>query len=348
MKLTIALISLPLILSPIAADSLGANVLLHERASYSGAVVYLGDIADISSATPSEVHDLATTPLLPAPSQGTKDYLRDNQIRELLISRGVEVSDLSITGAKVVEISQSVVKEAPVPVEPIVVLDAQEIEETVLAAIKHYLTSATGHQEWELELSLTDATLNRLAKLGPELIADAGLSPWTGSQRFQISGRGTAPAVLVSATVDRFQETVVATRKIQAGDLIGIADVEIRLQGGNLPATAISSLEQVLGKEAIRAINPETILQNGQLRAPLQVQRGETVEVFARTGGITVKTFAVVKQDGSLGDLVQVETLDRKEKFAARVSGWKQLDVLPTGVSAADVATLHSSTRELR
>ncbi|TWU25549.1 flagellar basal body P-ring formation chaperone FlgA [Bythopirellula polymerisocia] len=342
------ILCLALLSSLAVTDTQGATVLLHERASYTGAVVYLGDIADISSATPNEVNDLSTTPLLPAPSQGTKDYLRDNQIRELLISRGVDVTELLITGAKVVEISHSVVKKAPTPADPTTLMEPQEIEDAVLAAIKHYLTSETGHQQWELELSLTDATLNKLAKLGSELMATAGHSPWTGPQRFQITGIGTANAVLVNATVDRLQEAVVAVRKIQPGDLIGVSDVEIRLQGGNMPATTVSSLEHVLGKEAIRAITPETILQIGQLRAPLQVQRGETVEVFARTGGITVKTFAVVKQDGSLGDLVQVETLDRKEKFAARVSGWKQLDVLPTGVSAADVATLHPLTRELR
>lgn len=348
MNFRILFLALISILSLAVADSFGATVLLHERASYSGAVVYLGDIADISSAAPSEVHDLSTTPLLPSPSQGMKDYLRDNQIRELLTSRGVDVSELLITGAKVVEISNTVVKKAPTPAEPNILLDSQEIEDTVVAAIKRYLINETGHQEWQLEITLTDATLNKLAKLGSEVLASAGHSPWTGAQRFQITGTGTAKAVLVSATVDRLQDTVVAVRKIQPGDLIGVTDVEIRQQGGNLPATTIRSLDQVLGKEAIRAITAETILQSGQLRAPLQVQRGETVEVYARTGGITVKTFAVVKQDGSLGDLVQVETLDRKEKFAARVSGWKQLDVLPTGVSAADIATLRSSTRELR
>jgi flagella basal body P-ring formation protein FlgA len=76
----------------------------------------------------------------------------------------------------------------------------------------------------------------------------------------------------------------------------------------------------------------------------MQVKRGETVKVVARTAGITVSTFAVVQQDGSLGDLVQVQTLDKKDRFAARVSGWKELEVSATGATTGDFATLNRST----
>lgn len=326
-------------------DARGATVLLHERARFEGAVIYLGDIADISAATTSEVHDLSTTPLIPAPPVGSQEFLRANQIRELLISRGVDPRELSITGAAVVEISNTPNQKAANRAEPIPHLAPEEIEAAVSAAIERYLVAETGHQAWEIALSLSEANFRNLAKLGLEITASAGRSPWTGPQRFQITAPGAGNAFLVNAKIERLQDTVVALRKIQQGDLIGVADVEVRLQGGNLPTNTITALDQVLGKEALRAIAPETILQSGQLRSPLQVQRGETVEVYARSGGITVKTFAVVKQDGSLGDLVQVETLDRKEKFAARVTGWKQLDVLPTGATAADLATLHRSTR---
>ncbi len=330
------------------AKARGATILLHEQAENFGAVIYLGDVADISAATPSEVQDLSTTPLMPAPPKGTQVFLQATQIRELLISRGVDSIEISMIGASVVEVGRGVERAAQVPAQPIPQRSSAEIEQAVVDAIKQYLISQTSHQVWEVEVSLTEANFRRLSKLGFELGASAGRSPWTGSQRFQIAAPGTSEAVLVSARVDRLQNTVIALRNIQQGELIGVADVEVRLQGGNLPSDSFHSLDQVLGKEAIRNISPETILQSGQVRSPLQVQRGETVEVFARTGGIVVKTFAVAKQAGSLGDLVQVETLDRQGKFAARVSGWKQLDVLPTGATAADLATLHRPSQERR
>jgi flagella basal body P-ring formation protein FlgA len=164
--------------------------------------------------------------------------------------------------------------------------------------------------------------LRDLAKLGTEIEARAGRMPWTGAQRFQLA----------------------TLRKIEQGNLIGAGDVEVRLQGGNVPTTALNSLDQVIGKEALRALDLDTIVQGSQVRAPLQVKRGETVKVVARTAGITVSTFAVVQQDGSLGDLVQVQTLDKKDRFAARVSGWKELEVSPTGATTDDFATLNRST----
>jgi flagella basal body P-ring formation protein FlgA len=116
----------------------------------------------------------------------------------------------------------------------------------------------------------------------------------------------------------------------------------------NVPTTAIHSLELVIGKEATRGIEADTVLQGSQTRSPMLVQRGETVKVSARTGGITVSTFAIVQQNGALGDLVQVQTLDKKQRFAARVAGWKQLEVLPTGVTTADYAALKNSETQKR
>ena len=167
-------------------------------------------------------------------------------------------------------------------------------------------------------------------------------------QRFQLTAEGAEVSVPLLVRVDRLRYVVAALRKIEQGNLIGAADVEIRLQGGKIPTDVTTSLDQVVGKEALRAIDANAVLQGTHLRSPLQVQRGETVKVFARTAGITVSTYAVVQQDGSLGDLVQAQTLDKKDRFAARVSGWKQLEVLPTGSSATDLAMLNQGQTQQR
>ena len=167
-------------------------------------------------------------------------------------------------------------------------------------------------------------------------------------QKFQIAGIDDAKPVLVLAKIDRLQNVVVAVRRIDRGNLIGAADVEVRLEAANVPTTAATNVDTVIGKEAVRAIDANAILQESQLRNPLQVQRGETVKVFARTGGITVSTFAIVQQNGAIGDLVQVQTLDKKDRFAARVSGWKQLEVLPTGATTADYAAANQPETQKR
>jgi flagella basal body P-ring formation protein FlgA len=99
---------------------------------------------------------------------------------------------------------------------------------------------------------------------------------------------------------------------------------------------------------ARQTLRPGVLVLENHLQAPRLVERGETVTVFARTGGIQVRTHVVAKQDGSLGDLIQVETVDRRERFMARVTGLRELDVFATGATVAEHTTLNSSKRRLR
>lgn len=266
----------------------------------------------------------------------------------MLTSRGIDVAELSIAGSKSVEIGKAAVVRDLVAAEPVSNATPEELEEAIIEAIREHLVSSTGHSEWTITVDMNAAKLTELRKLGMELEASAGRNPWTGPQRFQLAPIGSSKGIAVEARVERQQYVVVTTRKIEAGNLIGVADVEVRLQEGKVPTSALGSLEQAIGKEALRSIEAEAVLQTNQMRAPLRVQRGETVKVIARAGGITVSTFATVQQDGSLGNLVQVQSLDKKNRFAARVSGWKELEVLPTGASAGDYATAGRSTSKTR
>lgn len=318
-----------------------AKIVLREQATHSGSVVLLGDIAEITGETVAETHNLATTPLMAAPAAGTQEFLHVSKVLELLESRGVDTSSLTFAGSRTVEVGETMQVANPIVVESVRPLAPAEAEQAVTDAILLHLANVSGHRNWQVEVSLPAAGLQDLSKLGTDVVASAGKSPWTGAQKFQIAGIDDAKSVMIVAKVTRLRNVVVATRRIEQGSLVGAADVELRLEGHNVPTTAAQSLGSVVGREAVRSIDANTVIQESQTRSPLQVQRGETVKVFARTGGITVSTFAIVQQNGALGDLVQVQTLDKKDRFAARVSGWKQLEVLPTGATTADYAALN-------
>jgi hypothetical protein len=61
-----------------------------------------------------------------------------------------------------------------------------------------------------------------------------------------------------------------------------------------------------------------------------------------------VKVNGVAKQKGSLGELVLVETFDGRERFMARVTGIRQLEVFTTGATAMEHATLTTGPGQLR
>ena len=144
------------------------------------------------------------------------------------------------------------------------------------------------------------------------------------------------------------QTVVVMAQPVERGMLVRKSDVELRSQKGRVPFRALRSLEQAVGMVARQSLRAGMLLQENFLQKPRLVERGETVTVFARTGGIQVRTYAVAKQDGGLGDLIQVETVDRRERYMARVTGLRELDVFATGALASEHATLHPDKRRFR
>src|SRR5690606_2579142 len=125
----------------------------------------------------------------------------------------------------------------------------------------------------------------------------------------------------------------------ERGALVRRSDIELRPFTGALPRLAVISLDEVVGKEAVQGIRADSLILANQVRSPLLVRRGDRVSVRARAGGVTVRTYAVVQQDGALGDLVSVQTFEGKERYSARVSGMRELEVLAAGASAREVAS---------
>ncbi len=336
----IFILSILLTFSFNSAFATGADVVLREQATTVGPIVRLGDVADISAASSSMLKRLSTTPLVPTPAQGTIQFLQQSQVRDLLAARGINILNLRFGGAKVVEIGKISAKpEVESQATPLALSD-QEIEASLQTAIEQYLLNETGHDRWRITVKLNNAIFRNASSLGPNLTVRGGRVPWTGRQKFRVSGTTSGKIVDVQATVVKIQSVLFATRAIKKGDLVSATDVEMRQHEGRVPNLALSTLDQVVGMEAKRTISANAILQENHVRAPLQVQRGETVTVVARTGGVLVRTFAIARQDGAMGDLVQIETLDSKERFAARVSGRQRLEVLAPGTQAIEYATL--------
>ncbi len=63
------------------------------------------------------------------------------------------------------------------------------------------------------------------------------------------------------------------------------------------------------------------------VRQPLAVHRGEVVTVLARAGGIRIRTNARAREEGSVGELVAVESLLNRSTYYARVSGTREVEV---------------------
>ncbi len=294
-QLTPLLIALIILLSWSQAST-AVEIVLRQQVTLQGPVVRLGDVADLSASTDSQLQDLIATPLMPAPAPGTRRYLRIAQIRDLLAASGISLAGITFHGTTQVAIQ--------VP--------------------KNRSPGAASQRK------PAQALMDGLQPTGSRLAA-----------RQQVARGRTKPP-------EPKQSVVVLARTVERGMLVRAVDVEVRDWAGRLPLRALRSLDRAVGMVARQTLRPGVLLLENHLEAPRLVERGETVTVFARTGGIQVRTHAVAKQDGGLGDLIQVETADRRERFMARVTGLRELDVFATGATVAEHTTLHSDRRRLR
>lgn len=352
-----------ILLATLCGSLSGAELVLRDSAVARGPIVTLGDVVDLGPEATTEWASLSRTPIMPAPAPGTQTYLTKARIRDLLTARGVDVGDLRWTGSQTVAISaladdardpapaasQRVERRRPADALPV----GTSIEDAVARSIQAFLAEQSGYDQWSVEFRMTSKIRQELAELGSAIHVGGGRTPWTGKQRFLLSGSPSNPAdrsnsadgvrpIAVLASVARLEAAVVAVRPIQRGDLIRQSDVAVQMIDRQLPASAIRLTDDAVGQEAAQSIQEGAYLLDSQIKAPLMVRRGETVAVYARSGGVVAKTTAVARQDGSRGDLVEVEVAGTKQRLSGHVSGFRQLDVLAAGTAAVDYQADHS------
>jgi flagella basal body P-ring formation protein FlgA len=270
-------------------------------------------------------------------------YVRNTELRDLLVARGLNLTGWRIVGAQAVELGAA--KASAVKEEP-----RQEITggraggDHLTELIKNYLQQQTGHELWSVAADADDDVLAALEQGGQDAPISGGKAPWVGRQRFLISSGGAKPTV-VYARVDRLEMAAFAVRTIERGELVRRTDIEVRPYAGALPTQAITSVDAAIGKEAVQGIREGSLVLGNYVRSPIIVRRGERVSVRARAAGIVVRTFAIAQQDGGIGDLVPVQAVDGKERYAARVSGVRELEVLAAEARATEVAAAPQSGR---
>jgi flagella basal body P-ring formation protein FlgA len=127
-------------------------------------------------------------------------------------------------------------------------------------------------------------------------------------------------------------KALIVKNHIPAGHLLTPADVTIAY---SRQAADEISLDQVVGMETKHALRPGTPIQLTDLRARPYVRTRDLVTVSARQGNIIVKRTMRALGTGGLGEAVELVTLDGKDRFTARVTGYHETEVLETQPGAS-------------
>ncbi|MEM9354191.1 MAG: flagellar basal body P-ring formation chaperone FlgA [Planctomycetota bacterium] len=328
------------------AESTAATVALRQQAYASGAVILLGDLADVSAANDFQRDALITAPLMPVPAAGARLFLTKDDIRTRLLASGVDTRNLRFTGALRVSINggRSETAGGSAPREQPV----ESVRDAIIEEVRRDLATRTGFDRWRVELAGQEKSLAKIGALARPLVVTGPVPPRPGRLSYRVSSPESGDQVQLYVRADRSYDVLVAVRPIRQGDVVRAADVATIETDRRPSARALVDTNDAVGLEATRSIPEGTMVVQSSLRAPLLVHRGDVVPVVARAGTILVRTTGVAQQDGAMGELVKVETADGESAFVARVSGYRKLEVLATGARAAEYAGLRDERERLR
>jgi flagellar basal body P-ring formation protein FlgA len=351
--------------------SAATEIKLREKVASSSSVVRLGDVAEISGPDGEKQRRLAMLLLMPAPAPGTQRFVRLREVQDVLVAQGEDLGQIRFAGANQIAIEspgatrqavsgsvvggaldrRAVLLSGQVQGADAVSAAAPQLDEADVerlrgelnALVMEYVAAKAGQDDsWRVSCTVPERFLELLQTARSEPKCSGGKAPWTGRQRFVVSfttPKGTVQ-IPVFAEVGLATQAVVAVRPIERGGVITAAHVQAMtvdsVPTGSDERAPIISVEQLIGMEAREAIKAGEIVLSNQVRAPLLVKRGEEIAVVSRSGRIRVQTYARAVQDGAKGELVQVETLDKKDRYDARVTGTREAVVF-TATRPADV-----------
>jgi flagella basal body P-ring formation protein FlgA len=370
-ELTSLGISFAVLLAGARADA-AIHVNLRERIVATASVVRLGNVAEIVAADRARARQLAALPLMPAPAPGTEQYLRKREVEDLLAAHGENLHELRFEGAPQVaiftpasnssgrskDVANNFNDDEPMnrhaailagytePIGPSSLDDstATKIREELNRAIVDYLSKKTGRDHTGcVAYDVAERHLAQLHDATSPLVCQGGREPWTGRQRLIVSfttPRGPVQIPIYANLRPASGQVVVAVQPIARGEVITAADIELHTLESVPAATSrrapVDSIEELIGMEARQAIQAGDTIFTDQVQAPVIVKRGEVIAVRSQGGGIRVRTSARALKDAANGELVQVESLETREKYDVRVVGPREAVVFAASRPARD------------
>lgn len=248
-----------------------------------------------------------------------------------------------VAGAAQLELRARCQPDGPVvtlgDVAAVVASDPEQVR--ALAAVELFPSPPPGERRFVRVRQIQDLLLSR----GVNLVEHR----FSGSSQVEVSTKaefdqqdslGHRP-LSAEAAASPSELIVVATRALPRGAVIGPHDVHLeRRSPDDGPTEGFRAVEQVLGQQTTRTIAAGKPLAATSVRPPILVRRGEVVTVFVRSPGIRVRSAARACDEGSLGDLIGVESFEDRKTFLARVSGVQEVEVyaraLRSGPAAGD------------
>ncbi|MGD9975947.1 MAG: flagellar basal body P-ring formation chaperone FlgA [Desulfatirhabdiaceae bacterium] len=277
-----------------------------------------GDIAEISGGAPDDIQRIREISLGNSPMPGKSRFLDERYLRLRLKQSNVDEDNILLVAANSVEVVRKHVE-----------LTKSQIEEMVMAFLNPRLpwnrdrmsisfsggpdSLVLSDSDYSCQISLPDRT--RL--MGSILM----------QVQFFVAGQ-LEKKIWVTARITVKTDVVVIQKPLHRKQLIQEEHIDIiEMDMAELPSNHISSPEEVIGKRALRTINPKEILRTDMIELPPLIKRNDMVTIVAESGSLRITARGEAKENGRRGERVKVVNLDSSKEIFARILDSKTVRV---------------------
>ena len=312
-----------------------AVIHLRQSVAVSDPVVRLGHIARIEHPDSQTAQRLRGLPLAPAPLNGRTITIKAARVSDHLAAVGLKVDRIQFAGTHSTLVSrrQQSPHKSDRPQTPSFVSPRLRKARTVIGrAIELRLQQKS--LNWMLihdSLLLPDTLVTELLSADPRTIEIAGgRLPLDAIQTLQISYHGVDGQFRTTTINCRLCPATTVWKmgaSVRRGQPISRSDlVPEHKQSGT---GRIVDVNQVVGQIATRTLHPGAQLKPSDVRKAKLIKTGDLVTVTSQVGGISVQTEMKARSTGSSGESVTLETLDRRTRIRAVVTGQRTAEIPP-------------------
>ena len=319
---------------PTAVAGDAVTVRLRLSATVKGAIITLGEVADIAGPDEQQTARLRAVQLVPAPAPGETLRLEFGIVRSRLQAHGFNLGQLEFAGHSVVTVrrseqtSGSASASSGAAAEP-ATWKQDRAERRIAEAIREHCTRRApelGVVQVSVEMRPQDvdrvvAAAAETVTVEPAAISTADAQPLI----VQIGGRGAGESIEVSARVTPWPWVLAANADLPAGHRLRVADLawsQVESAEG-----LFTEVERLIDLEMARPVRAGQPVRADEVRSVPLVRSGDIVTVSSRRGGISIRRPMKARGDGALGEEITLTTLDGRERLTARVTGFHEAQV---------------------
>lgn len=169
-----------------------------------------------------------------------------------------------------------------------------------------------------------------LKQLPASAVSNVNLSDDKRRFRAQVS-LNNRKSVIVTGRIYTLAQVPVLNRLIHPGETIEDHDLDWRqIRSETLPTQVIISKQDLIGMTPKhRSLQPQRPLQRSDLQMPTVIKRGQWVQVFYKSGSLSIGAQAEAKNDAALNQPVRLTRPGSKNFIEAVATGPGQAEIKP-------------------